>query len=146
MSSFKDVNASGNIDYHTLTKDNLAYPRVIWSSSGMYMGANHRIPIQMSLYPTGIQFFWSKYNQSAGTAANYEFNVFTYIKNSYESEGRGIIMPLFSRINNKTGLKYIYVNEDRIVGHSMNESDEEVHSFFGQLYNKDWVLTKIVAF
>ena len=145
MSSFKDINASGNIEYHTMTKDNLEYPRVIWTGA-YYMSENQKITINMGEYPTGIQLFWSRYNQSAGTAYNYEFNIFTYVKNSYESEGRGIIMPLFSRINNKTGLKYIYVNEDRIVGHSMNESDEEVHSFFGQLYNKDWVLTKIVAF
>lgn len=56
MSIFKDVNASGNIDYHTLTKDNLEYPRVVWSGgdSGFYMDQDQSIPIDMSSYPTGI--------------------------------------------------------------------------------------------
>lgn len=56
-------------------------------------------------------------------------------------------MTLFLRIGNKTGLKYIYVNEYSINGHVQNYSDgEEVHSFLDKLYNRDWILTKVVAF
>ena len=149
MSSFKDINASGNIEYHTMTKDNLEYPRVIWTggNGGYYMSEDQKITINMGEYPSGIQLFWSAYNRSAGTAYNYDFNIFTYVKNSYESEGRGIIMPLFPRTGNKIGLKYVYIRETEIVGHSQNIADGTAeHLFFGKLYNKNWVLTKVVAF
>lgn len=146
MSSFKDINASGNIEYHTMTKDNLEYPRVIWTGA-YYMSENQKITINMGEYPTGIQLFWSRYNQSAGTAYNYEFNIFTYVKNSYESEGRGVCILLVPRLGSYVGLKYVYIRETEIVGHSQNITDgTAVHPVFGKLYNKEWVLTKVVAF
>lgn len=149
MSSFKDINASGNIEYHTMTKDNLEYPRVIWTggNGGYYMSEDQKITINMGEYPTGIQLFWSAYNRSAGTVYNYDFNIFTYVKNSYESEGRGVCILLVPRLNSYVGLKYVYIRETEIVGHSQNITDGTAeHPFFGKLYNKNWVLTKVVAF
>lgn len=139
MSSFDTVN------YKSIQKKGIEYPITVWEGKH-YMAASQTITIDMPSYPNGIQMWWCRYNKSTGQPYNYEYNQYIYLKNSFEANGRGICVLLLPRLGSEVGLKYIYVNEDSIVGHAQNDSDKATHPVLGTLKNTAWVLVKIVAF
>ena len=145
MSSFKDVNASGNIDYNTMTKNGDTYPKIVWEhpSTGWYMTGDHSVPINLDEYPTGIILVWTRYSQDTSTAQNYGYNFYTFIKNANDGSG-GICVPLFSQTGTANGLKYVYIKQNEVLGHSQN--NQQLNTNIGNIDNRNWVLRRVVAF
>lgn len=143
MSTFKEITCEGNIDYKTLTKEGETYPKIVWENA-YYMLSNQSIPIDLQSYPNGIQLQWSRYDKDTSTANNFGYSVFTYTKEIIKSGG-GFVVPLFGQTGTVAGLKYIYIDDHSIRGHSQND-DEMPGTVFGVLTNHNWVLRRVIAF
>lgn len=98
--------------------------KVLWSG-GYYMTDTHKIPLSenVSAQPNGIVLVWSLY--SNGAAENAGFNYIFVPKQHITSfSGCGISCFLTGYANSTgtsaLGFKYVYVNNDSIVGNKNN--------------------------
>ena len=143
MSAFKEINCEGNIDYSTLTKKGETYPKVIYNGGALYMNENQSIPINMTSYPIGIEIQWSRYDPDGGITYNYGWHSFFYTKEIINKSG-GIINFLVSQSGTVFGIKYIYISDAAITGHSQNDTIIS-GTVFGNVDNRNWALRKVIA-
>lgn len=94
--------------------------RVLWSG-GMYMTASHMATLSelVSAQPTGIELVFSEYYD--GEAKNQTW-VHVFISKTAVAlhPGGGRAIPLFNSRFNFAATKYLYIHDDRIVGHDSN--------------------------
>ncbi|MBR3592145.1 MAG: hypothetical protein IKL46_04770 [Clostridia bacterium] len=100
---------------------------VLWDGStletgGYYMTAGHTVTLtqKVSEQPHGITLIFSLY--SNGAASNAEIVEYTVLKKSVSLFGGcGHSVPLLTPWRN--GIKYLYIHDDKIVGHEKNNAD-----------------------
>ncbi len=107
----------------TLSQDAMARVygggRLLWSGA-YYMTEGHTINLseKISDQPNGISLVFSYY--SDGSAKNYDFNSHFISKKLVENHpGAGSDFFMFANFN-CVGRKYLYIHDDKIVGHSAN--------------------------
>lgn len=143
MSTFKEITCEGNIDYNTLTKNGETYPKVIYNGAALYMNENQSIPINMTSYPTGIEIQWSRYDANVGAASDFGWYSFFYTKEILDRTG-GIVNFLVSQSGTVIGIKYIYISDAAITGHSQNGTTIS-GTVFGNVDNRNWALRRVIA-
>ena len=117
----KDANFNGNVMINGIRANN---NKRLWSG-GMYMLASQTATLneKVSSQPNGIVLVFSRY--SDGVAQNYNFNTFFIPKHqisTYDGAGYFFFMgtsPTLSLV----GCKYLYIYDDKIVGHEDNNND-----------------------
>ena len=98
--------------------------KVLWSGT-YYMTDTHRISLSesVSAQPNGIVLVWSMYTN--GAAENAAFN-YVFVPKQHITSFAGCGVPCFlagyanSTGTNAFGFKYVYVNNDSIVGNANN--------------------------
>lgn len=100
--------------------------KVLWGSdmaSGMYMTAGHTATLseKISEQPNGIQLVFCYYNGTSDT--NWGWQSFFVSKQMVALEpGGGHTFNLTNGKFGTVGTKYVYINDDRIVGHADNNA------------------------
>ncbi len=95
---------------------------ILWSG-GAYMNENQTVTFseKASVQPTGICLVFSEYYD--GEAKNQSFSSFFISKKLISTHpGKGHSFSLFTSCFNYTGSKYLYISDDKIVGHASNTS------------------------
>lgn len=101
--------------------------KILWSggSGGYYMVNTHRVTLSetVSAQPNGIMLVWSMYTN--GEAENAAFNyIFVPKQHVISFPGCGVSCYLTGYANstgtNLLGFKYVYINNDTIVGNANN--------------------------
>lgn len=117
--------------------------KLLWSGA-MYMQEGQTITLKESIYEqvNGIVLTFSAYNE---TEKNYNWQQFFVSKFwviNHNNEGADF--PLFANNFAKAGLKYLYFQSNKIVGHANNNKSGTSGS--GIIYdNKYWVLREVLG-
>lgn len=120
--------------------------RVLWS--GVYHMTGNQVANLSDLVSNqerGITLVWSGYSVSGGEAANSNFHFHDVPKYFVRNlNGYGCVFPLASASFAKVGVKYLYINDDKIVGHASNNQSGTAAS--GITYdNAFYVLRYVLA-
>ena len=112
--------------------------KLLWSGAWlMDAGQTARLSEKVSEQLTGIVLVWSYYTNDA--AQNYGWNTFFVPKGMVElKNGVGYDIPLRRTKNAAFGIKYVYVNDNRIVGHADNVATGTANNV--PYANNKWVL------
>lgn len=143
-----DVHADGNTGYfeelfvHCNTNPSggkkIGENKLLWSGA-WFMDASHTATLseKVSEQLTGIVLVWSYYTNNA--AQDYGWHTFFVPKGMVKlKNGVGYDIPLRRDKNAMFGTKYVYVNDDRIVGHANNVATGTANNVPYQ--NNKWVL------
>lgn len=121
--------------------------KVLWSG-GYYMTDNHKISLSenVSAQPNGIVLVWSLY--SNGAAENAGFN-YTFVPKQHITSFAGCGVSCFltgyanSTGTSALGFKYVYVNNDSIVGNKNNSYAGESNGL--TLASNKFVLRQVIG-
>ena len=124
--------------------------KVLWTGGdgGYYMTDTHRISLSenVSAQPNGIILVWSMYTN--GAAENSAFN-YTFVPKQHITSFGGCGVSCFltgyanSTGTNALGFKYVYVNNDTIVGNVRNNYAGESNGI--TLSNNRFVLRQVIG-
>lgn len=148
-----DVHAEGNTGYfeelfvHCNTNPSggkkIGENKLLWSGS-WFMNGNQTATLseKVSEQLTGIVLVWSYYTN--GAAQEYGWHTFFVPKGMVKlKNGVGYDIPLRRDKNAMFGTKYVYVNDDRIVGHANNVATGTANNVPYQ--NNKWVLRYVIG-
>lgn len=143
-----DVHADGNTGYfeELFVKSDtdpsggkkIGENKILWSGA-WFMDASHTATLseKVSEQLTGIVLVWSYYTN--GAAQDYGWHTFFVPKGMVVlKNGVGYDIPLRRDKNAMFGTKYVYVNDDRIVGHADNVATGTANNV--PYANNKWVL------
>lgn len=118
------LSLSGSASVKSLTIDGRQFgaQKILWTGV-WYMTANHTVQLAESInkQPNGIVLTWSGY--ASGAAENSYIQHF-FIPKEYlvSADARGVCLVLAKRSFSTIGTKYVYVNDNTIVGHESNNA------------------------
>lgn len=124
-------------------RDSISQEDVLWSKpQGWYMSENQEADLSkpVSECATGVMLHWQGY-EPGGSVGNYD-HYYQYVPKHHVAkiDGAGIAFVMGSQA--KIARKYLYVHDDYIQGHELN--DQEVNmTDGGKFYNNRFVLTEI---
>ena len=120
--------------------DELKTQKILWSG-GSYMNNTQTINLSetVSSQNNGIVLIWSAYSGSAAQNSNFVFN---YIpKKAVELVGGSGVFQSMGGDEGIVAYKYVYVRNDRIVGHANNSG---THTSGGITYNNSRFVLRYV--
>lgn len=119
---------------------------VLWSGASM-MTADQTATLNANVsdQQNGIVLIFSGYTQEDSTVQDYQYQSFFIPKKQVRvHEGRGMTFALFGAGLAPMATKYLYIYDDRIVGHASN--DKAGTSSYGASYaNHRFVLRHIIG-
>lgn len=109
------------------------------------MNESQEIGIDLQSYPNGIMLVWSRYDIENSEPFDYQWNhsVVSKLNIGSTNFNSGHCFVLFNQYLNKnlTGIKYLYINNTRILG---NVNNNKINSVGCD--NRNWVLRQVIAF
>lgn len=135
-----------NTDINTIITDIASSYNVLWTGA-WYMNAGQTATLSQNVseQKTGIILVWQAY--SSGQTSNSDYN-YSFIPKYHTAvhNGAGVAMFLTNSNGNLLATKYVYVNDDSLVGHSINESSHTNRSASGIYTDSNrWVLTAVLG-
>lgn len=93
---------------------------------------------------SGIVLVWTAYDDGTSSMTRAS-TCYQYVPKgavaAYPGMGAGVLIG--SATGNRMGWKYVYVHDDRIVGHASNDSGETVLSSGLTVHPREWVLVDV---
>lgn len=132
------INCNADSSGGTKIREDIGENKILWSGA-LFMNGDQKATLSETVTEqlTGIVLVWSYYTN--GAAQDYGWSTFFVPKMMVHLKpGVGYDIPLRRDKNATFGTKYVYVNDDRIVGHANNVATGTANNV--PYKNNQWVL------
>ncbi len=126
--------------------DLLSANNVLWGPDYYYMLASQTVNLsqKVSEQKNGIILVWQAYDNGSPQPWHYNF-CFVPKWQAIANSGRGVSMWLTNDVGNQVASKYVYVYDNKIVGHDNNGSVATNRGSGITITNNHWVLTHVLG-
>ena len=129
----------------TIKGKDISENQILWQGA-WYMNGSQTAYLSQKLSEQqhGIVLVWQAYGD--GSAKNWHFN-YNFIPkwHALNKAGTGVSLWLTNDVGSQVASKYIYVYDDKIVGHANNSSGETSRGSGINVTNNHWVLTYVIG-
>lgn len=144
--SINGVILEGNKTSEDLGIDILANNQILWNGGEWYMYGSQTAYLSQKLSEQqhGIVLVWQAYDN--GSAKNWHFN-YNFIPkwHALNKAGTGVSLWLTNDVGSQVASKYIYVYDNKLVGHDSNSNGETSRGSGINVTNNHWVLTCVLG-